>query len=192
MAQQPHFFFALSLPPETKHAIKELCEKLKKEYSFSRWVHELDYHITLAFLGSANEDQLQQAKLLVGENLAEAGAFSLTIHQLGIFGREDSPRIFWVGLQNNERLGHVREKVYSSCEIAGFRLDTRPFRPHITLARKWQGDKPFPQEKFETEKNLKDPLSFIAKEIVLYETHLERLPKYEAIASFPLISNDKK
>ena len=186
MVLQRHYFFALSLPEEIKLKLKEYCNQLKISYPFARWVHELDYHITLAFLGQASKEQLNQATELVGQNLHESYAFPLTIDSLGIFGRKETPRIFWGGVQKEERLHEVRNQVFNACSEAGFQLETRPFHPHITFARKWQGDDKFPYTTFEKEKQFVTTLTFQANEIVLYETHLDREPKYEVIEAFTL------
>ncbi len=168
-----------------------MCIRLKEEFPFSRWVHEQDFHITLAFLGQAEEEKLERAKNLVRQQTSET-PFSLKIDHLGFFGRKDAPRIFWAGVQSEERLHIVRKQVFSACEKAGFELETRPFSPHITLARKWQGESTFPIIKFNDEKMLSKPLFFTANEVILYQTHLDKTPKYEAIASFPLIIDKNK
>jgi 2'-5' RNA ligase len=188
MEQQTHFFFALRLPLEVKEELKDLSDQVKKMFPFSRWVHEQDYHITLAFLGNADKVQLERAKDLIHRQTIDSESFSLKIDHLGVFGRKDFPRIFWAGVQTEERLHIVRKQVFLACKQAGFQLESRPFHPHITLARKWSGDNPFPISQFDDEKILNHPLSFTGSEIVLYQTHLDKTPKYEAIASFPLNS----
>lgn len=189
MGQQPHFFFALSLPIKTKKDLREFRDHVKESYPFSGWVHELDYHITLAFLGHAACDRLELAKKLVKQQVCDIKSFPVKIDHLGVFGRKDSPRIFWAGVQPEERLHIVRNQVFSACESAGFQLEVRAFSPHITLARKWQGEIHFPINKFELEKMLSNPLLFKASEVVLYQTHLDRAPKYEAISTFSLIDD---
>lgn len=181
-----HFFFALSLPKETKDAIKEYRDYLRIVFPFSRWVHEQDYHITLAFLGRATEEQLELAKQKVGHGIKGSNGFPLKINKLGFFGSEAAPRIFWAGVNSEPQLHTVRDRVFLACENAGFKLETRPFHPHITLARKWQMEEPFPIDTFEMEKNIHNQLSFNASEVVLYETHLDKTPKYEEITSFKL------
>jgi RNA 2',3'-cyclic 3'-phosphodiesterase len=191
MGQQTHYFFALSLPNETKTALKDFRDGIKGDFPFSRWVHEQDFHITLAFLGQADKDRLESAKNLVKEYIGDTISFWLKIDHLGIFGRKEAPRIFWAGVQTEEKLHQVRNQVFSACNRAGFELEARAFSPHITLARKWQGESPFMIDKFETEKRLSTPFLFKAKKIVLYQTHLDRTPKYEAIASFPLVNDER-
>lgn len=187
MEQRTHFFFAVRMPEETKLMMKKHIEKLKHQIPFSRWVHHQDLHITLAFLGAAPEEKLTQAERLVQEASKTTKPFQLRINRLGFFGNEHSPRVFWADTEESKELILLRNKVFSACEEAGFALETRPFRPHITLARKWKGEEPFQQTQLEMWNELQpDPLLFQANEVVLYQTHLQNTPKYEAIKVFPL------
>jgi 2'-5' RNA ligase len=187
MEHQTHFFFAVRIPEQTKLKMQEHIEKIKIRLPFSRWVHYQDLHITLAFLGSAPPDKLKQAVEHVHEVLKDTKAFTLKINKLGFFGSVDSPRVFWADTEECENLQSIRKKVFSACEEAGFQLETRPFRPHITLARKWKGEQPYQNELFGLwEEFQPTPLSFEASEIVLYQTHLNKTPKYEAIKIYPL------
>ncbi|RKI99580.1 RNA 2',3'-cyclic phosphodiesterase, partial [Butyricicoccus sp. 1XD8-22] len=60
MSNNHHYFFAVKLPDEVKTFMSEWVQKNKREYPFARWVHPEDYHITLAFLGFAEEQKLQK------------------------------------------------------------------------------------------------------------------------------------
>lgn len=187
MGSQAHFFYAVSLPSATKLKIKEECSILKENLPFQRWVHHEDFHITLAFLGSAEKEMLQASQANVKMGLMNQKTFTLQLNELGVFGRGDSPRIFWADTYKEEKLFTIREIVFSACTGAGFELETRPFKPHITLARKWTGDSPFHTSLLNEHNPFKEsPLSFTVNEVVLYQTHLDKSPKYERIASFPL------
>jgi len=187
MEQRTHYFFAVRIPEETKRIMKAHIEKIMEDLHFSRWVHYLDLHITLAFLGTANPEKMAAAEINVKEVLRDAKALTLKITKLGIFGQEDSPRVLWADTEESTELIAIRKKVFSASEKAGFQLETRPFRPHITLARKWTGAPPFQRELLEVWNKLQpEPLSFLASDVVLYQTHLNKTPKYEAITLFPL------
>lgn len=187
MEQKNHFFFALKLPDSTKLLLKEHCEELKIALPFHRWVHFKDFHITLAFLGFAPTDQLSTAAEKVLKNITGSGPFNMKIDGLGIFGKQDYPRIFFADTKESNELQLVRQKVYSACEEAGFKLEKRPFRPHITLARKWAGEEVFQKEKLDIWRKLQpEPFFFQAEDIVLYQTHLDRTPKYEEVNIFTL------
>jgi RNA 2',3'-cyclic 3'-phosphodiesterase len=180
MNKQTHFFFAIKIPLETKLIMKKNTEKLKEILPFSRWVHHEDLHITLAFLGNAPTEKLTSAMENVRATLSGSEGFMLEINKLGIFGKLDSPRIFWADTKESNELQVVRKKVFTACLDAGFQLETRPFKPHITLARKWIGDKPFQQNLLNVWAELQpEPLLFNVNEVVLYQTHLDKTPKYE-------------
>lgn len=180
MNKQTHFFFAVKIPQETKLIIKENSERLKEILPFSRWVHHEDLHITLAFLGNAPLEKLSRAMEEVQGTLSGSKGFILEINKLGIFGKLDSPRIFWADTKESNDLHMVRKKVFTACLDAGFQLETRPFKPHITLARKWTGDKPFQKNLLDIWNELQpEPLLFKVSEVVLYQTHLDKTPKYE-------------
>lgn len=192
MERKTHFFYALKLPTTIKLQLKEICDRLKRELLFRRWVHDEDYHITLAFLGGADEEQLQASQDYVKEALQGVSPFLLSVNHLGIFGKQDSPRILWAGVEEAEQLNKVRDLTFHACTKAGFKLEKRPFRPHITLARKWSGPVLFPEDFLEKENPFLDhKLSFYANEIVLYETHLDKIPKYEVKQSFLLHDEGK-
>lgn len=187
MERKTHYFYALKLPIEEKLLLQERCNKLQQHFPFKRWVHPEDYHITLAFLGDAPQRQLESSIELVEKRLREMAIFSLRINHLGIFGRKDTPRIFWAGVEDIEQLSRLREVVFSACLDAGFTLEGRPFHPHITLARNWAGDTSFTSNLLHKHDSLKErPIVFDAGEVVLYETHVERTPKYEEINIFSL------
>lgn len=190
MELKTHYFFALKLPDETKAAMKEHCDKLQKIVPLKSWVYHEDLHITLAFLGFAPFDKLKKAENNIATILTGSRPFKLQIHQLGTFGKNDSPRIFFAATEESNELQLIRSKVYSACEEAGFQLEKRPFHPHITLGKKWAGTEPFKKEMLGVWDEIQpEPLEFAAAEIALYQTHLHQTPKYEAIRLYTLDDN---
>lgn len=184
-----HYFYALELPQELKAELEETCGILQEVLPFKRWVHHQDLHITLAFLGHANEEQLALSMEKLHSGI-QCPSFQLIIDHLGVFGKSDAPRIFWAGVKHEPLLHQARDEVYTACLDSGFKLETRPFKPHLTLARKWSNDFPFTTEMLENENPfVKGEFVFQAENVVLYKTHLGKEPKYEAVAKFPLSSN---
>lgn len=178
-----HYFLAAKLPKEAKEYLKNWAEVNQSEFPFARWVHHEDYHITLAFLGFAEEAMKQDVIDTMPRILKEEGPFTLTLNKIGTFGPHKKPRIFWADVEESEALNQVQKKVHRQCIEIGFQLDKKPFRPHITLARKWQGEEDFVPDKL-TE--FEERLSFTVNEVVLYETHLDKTPKYHEYARFSL------
>lgn len=189
MTEKTHYFLAMRLPDSVKRDLHQAKLEFEKTLIFKRWVHMEDYHITLAFLGFANQNQLIELKDLVVKQLENENRFSLTITKLGTFGMETSPRIFWAGLEDSRELQNLREKVYLACGQVGFQLEKRPFHPHITLARKWGEGEAFRSEQLNVNNIFQEePLTFDAKEVVLYRTNLLQTPKYENLITFSLKS----
>ncbi len=181
----PHFFFALTLPNELKAELYSRIEILKIAFPFKKWLHPADYHITMAFLGDASESMRNEAESLVQTVLKHETAFELTLNEIGTFGRLDQPRILWADVAFEQRLSDVQAKVYQACIDVGFSLDTKPFKPHITLARKYKGETAFSLEKASNLVAFKHS-RFLASQITLYQSHIGQTPSYEPISSIKL------
>ena len=65
------------------------------------------------------------------------GAVSLTVGGLGHF--DD---IWWVGVREKARLEALALGVQDALRQAGYPVERRPWRPHITLVRRWRGPAP--------------------------------------------------
>lgn len=178
-----HYFFAIKLPKEAKNFLNEWMEAKKHEFPFAKWVHPEDYHITLAFLGFAPEDMISAAIQTMPQVLIGVPPFSLTLHQIGTFGPQKKPRIFWADVEHSTELIQLQKKVYNQALKVGFDLDKKPFRPHITLARKWNSVEEFDPNLLT---DIEGDFSFTVNEIILYETHLDKTPKYHEFARFSL------
>ena len=188
MVSSQHYFWAIRLPDDMKQYIQSELSKVKEKFPFKRWVHEQDYHITLAFLGSVDQERLNLSQRLIEEAISEAPVFSLSLNRLGVFGKMSLPRIFWAGVEKENRLYTIQSQVFKACSKAGFSLEARPFSPHITLARNWNGSL-FEKELLETYNPFShNEISFLQKEVVLYKTNIKNTPKYEAITNFLLKS----
>ena len=180
-----HYFFALTLPSELKEELYSQIGKLKVTFPFKKWLHPADYHITMAFLGDASESMREEAIHLVRKALENESAFELTLNKVGTFGRAEQPRILWGDVAVEQRLFDVQTKVYQACIDAGFTLDSKPFKPHITLARKYTGETAFALEKAADLAGL-EPRCFLASQITLYQTHIGETPSYEPLVSIKL------
>ncbi|WP_060788031.1 RNA 2',3'-cyclic phosphodiesterase [Geobacillus zalihae] len=183
--KRSHYFIAVPLTSEAKQAIARFSGDAASSLPFRTWVHEEDYHITLAFLGDVPPKKMAPLCEAMAAVAAKSAPFSLALAGLGTFGERTAPRVFWQGVETEEALNGLRRDVYEACMKLGFSLDRRPFAPHITIARKWQGAEPFRPDRLRSLAAAK--VVFSVPEIVLYRTNMERTPKYEAIAVFPLL-----
>jgi RNA 2',3'-cyclic 3'-phosphodiesterase len=188
MDTNPHYFWALKLPGDMKQYIQDELEKIKNYFPFKRWVHEQDYHITLAFLGNAKKENLLLATDLIREAITDVQSFPLYLNRIDVFGKVSSPRIFWGGVEKEPRIDKAQSLVFNSCSQSGFLLEERPFKPHITLARNWNGPV-FQRELLERYNPFKKgDVPFLVNEVVLYKTNIRNTPKYEPITNLILKS----
>jgi len=179
---QRHYFIAVRLPEEVKYYLSEVARKVSDLYSFKRWVHREDYHITLAFLGPSEEQQWKACMEDITKEIAFMSPFQLHVSHVGVFGLSERPRIFWCGLSENEMLGTLQKKVAQACKQHQYRIDEKPFRPHITMARKYEGSVNFTQEDLRRcNLVLNEGITFMGNAVTLYESHVEKEQKYQAL-----------
>lgn len=184
LRMQSHYFIAVPLPEILKQQIKEYLAKdqQREALSFKRWVHQDDYHITLAFLGACSKEQLETIMKQGNELIRSWHTFTLALSEFGIFGHENKPRIFWLGVEEQPVLYRYREQLYQLCQSIGFNLDRKAFSPHITLARQWTGADSFQMEKLSFDINSR----WVVNEMVLYKSVLTNEPKYHRVETFEL------
>lgn len=118
-------FVGIDLPPELKLKLSTLCAGVPS----ARWVDAGNLHVTLRFIGEVDEG----AAADIDEALAQIKAprFALALAGVGHFGT----RMLWVGVERNDALQHLRDKVESAIVRLGFEPEGRRYAPHVTLAR---------------------------------------------------------
>ena len=97
-----------------------------------RGVNPQTLHITLVFLGNTSFQDLRQLMKSIDE--IKASTFSF---QLNTYGWWKRAGIFWIGMQEIPgALSSLAETLAHLARQLGFKLDERPYSPHVTLARK--------------------------------------------------------
>ena len=122
-------FVALSLPDD----VMKQVEALRGGIPDARWTPDGNAHLTLAFLGDVPEVELGDLSLALSRIRQES--FDLQLETTGVFGNTKRPRILWAGIAPNEPLIRLQQKVVTALGGAGYKLEERRFRPHVTLAR---------------------------------------------------------
>jgi 2'-5' RNA ligase len=102
-----------------------------------RWVRLDGLHLTLRFLGPTPDERVGATAAAV-RSVAEAaaGPIQLTLTGAGSFPRADRPRTLWIGVGGDlEALEGLAARTEAALVDAGWPAESRPFRPHLTLAR---------------------------------------------------------
>jgi 2'-5' RNA ligase len=170
-----------------KYLIKE-CIMLQKKFSFQKWTDPADYHITLKFLGDTTLDQIQQIHKYLNDLSSATSPFELCNLGWGVFGPQTAPAILWAGIGGEvNSLHNLQQKVDGSLINIGFIQEARAFHPHITIARRYKGKIPLGMLPMQYLPKTSEPsIHWQVNEIKLYQSHLQKKPMYEEIASFKL------
>ncbi|WP_394174327.1 RNA 2',3'-cyclic phosphodiesterase [Guptibacillus hwajinpoensis] len=132
-----HYFFALPIQPELRQMLEQVSREIDLDL-FKHIVYPEDYHVTLAFLGDASEEQLSSLHEQLSDVVTTFPPFELKAERIAAFGREKQPRVLYASVQINAWLDKLHRAVVHACSKSGFIVDQREYRPHITLAKKWR------------------------------------------------------
>jgi 2'-5' RNA ligase len=151
------------------------------------WVDPANIHLTLAFLGDTDEEMIKIADIAVRQQCRGSGEFSFKLSGTGVFRNYRDPKVIWAGIEECPNLTRLNNLISTALCDAGFKLEKRPFKPHITLGRI---------------KSIKDPKAFesaveryrstffqevAVNEVILFESILKPTgPVYKPLGKFML------
>lgn len=141
-----------------------------------------ELHVTLHFLGTFETARARSALAHV-----RAGCFDLVLTVPGTFGARGKRTILWYGVGTSPELLALHAAVGQALATAGYIPESRPYFPHITLARLGA---PAPRgiaAAFATRPALPGPPAFTCRSFALYAS--ETLPNgasYTIVESYPL------
>ena len=135
--EQIRSFIAIELPDELKLALRQLETRLKSgEQPWVKWVDPNSIHLTLKFLGNIAANRTGEITGALEEAAQGIPAFHLEVRDLGVFPNLKRVQLAWVGISGEvDKLGKLQQNIESSLARLGFVPESRPFTPHLTLAR---------------------------------------------------------
>ena len=148
-------FFAVELSQElrTKLAVvqqelKRRIDPLLKRDTRISWVRPASFHLTTKFLGNIDEKIINPLRFAVEQAIEHQIAVNVPLDRLGAFPRLQAPRVLWVCPSENwergteaKRITEIHEAIEQVCENCNFLRETKPFSPHLTLARIKMGER---------------------------------------------------
>ena len=126
-------FTALDIPDDILANIGRLFDRLKPTARI-RWSPTENMHITTKFIGEWPEIRLQEMRNTLAR-VPATGAIDISIRGLGWFPNPKNPRVFWAGVHAAESLSKLAAATEWATSSLGVPSETRPFSPHLTLAR---------------------------------------------------------
>ena len=135
--EQIRSFIAIELPDEIKWELGQLEARLKAgEQRWVKWVDPASIHLTLKFLGNIDIDRTVEITKAMEEAAQEVTPFQLEVKNLGVFPNLKRVQVAWVGVNGEmDKLSRLQQRVDSNLAHLGFPPESRPFKPHLTLAR---------------------------------------------------------
>lgn len=100
-----------------------------------KWANPETWHVTLFFLGETPETEIDLLQRLIDESFIDIQGFSTKMNGVGVFPNQHNPKVLWLGLESLQPLMSAYEQLGDLLRQNGFSFDTKPLKPHLTLAR---------------------------------------------------------
>jgi 2'-5' RNA ligase len=182
-------FIAVDAVDEAHAAALAVIDRLRGAAEGIKWVEPENLHWTIQFLGDLDDREMAEACLRTVRAAAKHESFELAAHGVGAFPSIQRPRTLWLGAgEGSEQFCALQADIERSLYDLGFRGDSRPFTPHLTLGRTGRGRGPGPA--------LSERLAKLADfdggvmnvdEVTVYASELGRDgPTYSVLARAPL------
>ena len=126
-------FIAIRFSREILDTLLRAQEQLRRAGARGNFSAPENLHLTLAFIGES-DDVLTLRRVI---DRAAGEAFPLAVSGAGRFGE-----LWWAGVEKNPALEALAQRLRAGCRAAGFHIDEKPFRAHVTLARQLRYDVP--------------------------------------------------
>ena len=129
-------FIAVELSDEIKATLAQIQSHLKYSGADVKWIEKDNIHLTLKFLGSVPADKTSEITGTIAEVVRGIIPFQLKIEGLGVFPNLRTVQVAWVGIGGEvEKLKRLQGLIDTSLSRIGFTPESRPFTPHLTIAR---------------------------------------------------------
>jgi 2'-5' RNA ligase len=137
---RPRLFFAVPIPAPARDQISDLAAEVQAAVGDGRarirWVRMEGLHLTLRFLGQTPLERVPALQAIADEIAARTAPFAIAVSGAGAFPEPRRPRTLWLGIPAGaERLAALAEELGRAIEGAGWPIESRPFAPHLTIAR---------------------------------------------------------
>ncbi|MDH4141982.1 MAG: RNA 2',3'-cyclic phosphodiesterase [Chloroflexota bacterium] len=139
--QGRRLFVAVPLPDTAVAAVAGIVDSVRAQPLPAgahdvRWVRLDGLHLTLRFLGPTATPQIEPTRSAVERAAEVAAPISAELGSAGVFPPAGRPRALWIGVAvGGDELAGLAAVVNRELAEAGWPIDERPFRAHLTVAR---------------------------------------------------------
>lgn len=161
-------FVGLAVSDPIKETLERLTLRLRAKDDGLRWSTPDQWHVTLVFLGEVDDDA--RARLVKELRAIRQPALTLRMERLGVF---QGAGILHAQVEVTPELLRLHEATVSAVKRVGLKVEDRPYRAHITLARSRNRDGRKTIERLRrSAEQQRMQQSWNAQEFLLYESQL--------------------
>jgi 2'-5' RNA ligase len=145
-------FIAIEIPARIRLQIKAYLDQVRSAFPDVRasWSREDNLHLTLKFLGDVPVSRIDALSQACTRAAVKVDPFVLTISGCGTFPPRGKPKVLWIGVRHAgvlpasspaptsdslDPLLSLHAAIENGCAGAGFARESRPYHPHLTIAR---------------------------------------------------------
>ncbi|MFA5312729.1 MAG: RNA 2',3'-cyclic phosphodiesterase [Methanomassiliicoccales archaeon] len=126
-------FIAAEIVPSDR--LKGLLAELGDVGQGLKPVEVENVHVTLKFLGDAEEAQVPKIVEFMGSSVAGIPPFTISLRDTGYFPPRGPARTIWVGIEGAGPIAMIAARLEESLADIGFVPEGREFKAHLTIAR---------------------------------------------------------
>jgi 2'-5' RNA ligase len=180
VSYRPKLFTGINLDGMTRSCCVLIKRRLEVTGLYAHYEKADKLHLTVAFLGWVNPDQVDVIEKTLRETAARVAPFSMTLDKIGAFPHERNAHIVWIGSsEKHPGFEALSTELRSGYEQLGFQFPKETI-PHVTIARIKENRTHLPNVDF-------TPMDMWVSGITLFESLPgEETTRYEVLAEVEL------
>lgn len=135
-------FVALNLPAAVRQEAHAALDPVRGRGLPFRWMNEPALHLTLRFLGDIEPAHVEPLTDTLRTVASAHDPLTLRAVGLGAFPSLRRANVVWFGIAPDPSLAAVYRALETALFSLGWPRESRPFRPHVTVARLRNGARP--------------------------------------------------
>ena len=176
-------FIALDIPVDIRGGLTSFMERGRALAPDARWARVEGLHVTLKFIGHVDDAAVEKIKAALKP--IKIAPFEVKFTGVGFFPNSNAARVFWAGVDGGDHLPHLASIIDAALEKLGFQRETKPYHPHLTLAR--TSSRPLRELKPLLDEPLPQFGTMTAREFFLYQSQPQKGgSKYTKLERFAL------
>jgi 2'-5' RNA ligase len=114
--------------------VQDIQQQIKNSNAAVRLVNPDILHITLEFLGEITDEQVSILSDMLKN--VKFKSLNLEVNEPGVLPNEKYVRVVYCEINGDiERLKEIQRDIRNNLKNLGFRIDSRAFKPHLTIGR---------------------------------------------------------